>query len=151
MFKKLFKRKRKNSKTPAPKKKIAVTQPVVVQAPPQNPPVQDHTPQTGAPVAAQPVPTHNPPPPPPPPAKKKVPKLKAPKAVAAKKNEWLTPPEELCGIDPNTMSRDTIRHILAALYKRHNSAVSSLNPELRAEARQMLDAIVECRIRYIDR
>ncbi len=59
-------------------------------------------------------------------------------------------PEELCGIDPDTMSRETIRHILAALHKRHNAAASSLNPLLRAEARDMLDAIVECRIKYVD-
>jgi hypothetical protein len=48
------------------------------------------------------------------------------------------------------MSRDTIKKRLAALYKRHNNAVSSLKPELREEAAQMLDAIVECRERYID-
>lgn len=59
-------------------------------------------------------------------------------------------PEELCGINPTTMTRDEVRKHLAILYRRHNSAVSSLNPDLRAEAAIMLDAIVECRERYVD-
>ncbi|MDF1815426.1 MAG: hypothetical protein P1V20_24710 [Verrucomicrobiales bacterium] len=76
-------------------------------------------------------------------------------ARPGKSSEW-TPreqsvsPEELCGIDPHTMSQEMIRKTLAKLYKRHNAAVSSLNPELREEAVVMLDAIVDCRERYID-
>lgn len=58
--------------------------------------------------------------------------------------------EQLCQIDPTKMSSDTIRNHLALLYKRHNSAVSSMKPELRREARQMLEAIAECRQRYVD-
>ena len=59
-------------------------------------------------------------------------------------------PEELCEIDPNTMSPEAIRKHLAMLYKRHNDAISSMKPELRAEAKYMLDAIVVCRQRYVD-
>lgn len=59
-------------------------------------------------------------------------------------------PESLCGIDPAKMDRDEIKSILAQLYKRHNQAAGSLNPELREEAEQMLDAIVHCREKYVD-
>lgn len=59
-------------------------------------------------------------------------------------------PESLCGIDPGKMDRDEIRKTLAQLYKRHNQAAGSLNPELREEAEQMLDAIVHCREKYVD-
>jgi len=59
-------------------------------------------------------------------------------------------PEAMCGIDPSTMDRDEIRTILARLYKRHNHAAGSLNPELREEAEQMLEAIVHCREKYVD-
>ena len=59
-------------------------------------------------------------------------------------------PESLCGIDPTKMEKDEIRSILAQLYKRHNQAAGSLNPELREEAEQMLDAIVHCREKYVD-
>lgn len=59
-------------------------------------------------------------------------------------------PEELCEIDPNTMTPEAIKLHLAKLYKRHNDAVSSMKPELRAEARYMLEAIVVCRQRYVD-
>ncbi len=58
-------------------------------------------------------------------------------------------PEALCEIEP-TMERDEIRKKLASLYKRHNQAASSLNPELREEAEQMLEAIVHCREKYVD-
>ena len=57
-------------------------------------------------------------------------------------------PEGLCGINP-TMDRDEIRSRLATLYKRHNNAAGSLDPELRREAEHMLDAIVHCREKYI--
>ena len=59
-------------------------------------------------------------------------------------------PEGLCEIDPAKMERDEIRTRLAALYKRHNSAAGSLDPDLRREAEHMLDAIVTCREKYID-
>ena len=59
-------------------------------------------------------------------------------------------PEAMCEIDPNAMSRDQIKEKLAGLYKRHNQAAGSLNPELRVEAEQMLDAIVHCREKYVD-
>ncbi len=59
-------------------------------------------------------------------------------------------PESLCGIDPSKMEPDEIKATLAQLYKRHNQAAGSLNPELREEAEQMLDAIVHCREKYVD-
>lgn len=82
-------------------------------------------------------------------------KRKSIRKKSSLRDEWApesptVSPEELCEIDPGTMSREAIRKHLAVLYKRHNNAVSSLNPELRAEALQMLDAIVECRLRYVD-
>jgi molecular chaperone DnaK (HSP70) len=58
--------------------------------------------------------------------------------------------EALCGINSNTMDSTTIRKALAQLYKRHNAAASILNPELREEAEQMLEAIVHCREKYVD-
>ncbi|MEM9016853.1 MAG: hypothetical protein AAGC68_07545 [Verrucomicrobiota bacterium] len=59
-------------------------------------------------------------------------------------------PEALCGIDPSSMEKDEIRSALAQLYRRHNQAAGSLNPELREEAEQMLEAIVHCREKYVD-
>ncbi|MDF1823285.1 MAG: hypothetical protein P1U68_01510 [Verrucomicrobiales bacterium] len=59
-------------------------------------------------------------------------------------------PESLCGIDPAEMDREEIRKTLAQLYKRHNQAAGSLNPELREEAERMLDAVVHCREKYVD-
>ena len=61
-----------------------------------------------------------------------------------------TTPEARCGIEPTSMDRDEIRTRLAILYKRHNHAASSLDPELRNEAEEMLDAIVHCREKYVD-
>lgn len=58
--------------------------------------------------------------------------------------------EELCGIDPKTMNKKVIREQLKILYKRHNEAAASLNDQLRKDAEAMLDAIVECREKYID-
>ena len=48
------------------------------------------------------------------------------------------------------MDRDQIRKRLAELFRRHNQAEASLDPELREEARIMLDAIVVCREKYVD-
>lgn len=59
--------------------------------------------------------------------------------------------EALCGIDPVNMTTEEIRSQLKMLYKRHNEAAASLNRELRVEAESMLEAIVECREKYIDR
>jgi hypothetical protein len=53
-------------------------------------------------------------------------------------------PELLCGLTPG-MSTEEIRDHLAALYRRHNRAASSLDDSLRADAEIMLDAIVRCR------
>ena len=62
----------------------------------------------------------------------------------------LPTPEELCEINPETMNTEEIRSHLKKLYKRHNEAAASLNEELRNEAEAMLDAIVECRGKYVD-
>ena len=59
-------------------------------------------------------------------------------------------PEARCGIDPASMSVEEMRSHLATLYKRHNQAAGSLDPELRTEAEDMLDAIVHCREKYVD-
>ena len=57
--------------------------------------------------------------------------------------------EELCEL-ADGMTHEEVRVQLAKLYRRHNRAASSLNPELREEAERMLDAIVEVRHRYLD-
>jgi hypothetical protein len=59
-------------------------------------------------------------------------------------------PEGVCGINPS-MDREEIRGHLARLYKRYNSAAGSLDPELRHEAEMMLDCIVRCREKYIEK
>jgi hypothetical protein len=59
--------------------------------------------------------------------------------------------EQLCGIDPGKMTTEEIRDQLKKLYKRHNEAAASLNRELRDEAESMLNAIVVCQEKYIDR
>lgn len=59
--------------------------------------------------------------------------------------------EQRCEINPDTMDAEEIRQHLKKLYKRHNEAAASLNKELRIEAENMLDAIVECRTKYIGR
>lgn len=53
-------------------------------------------------------------------------------------------PEERCGVTAK-MSKDEIRARLALLYRRYNRATSSLDAGLRAEAEDMLDAIVAVR------
>lgn len=58
-------------------------------------------------------------------------------------------PEVICGID-KSMGKEEIRDRLAELYRRHNRAAGSLDEELRAEAEQMLEAIVVCREKYVD-
>lgn len=64
--------------------------------------------------------------------------------------EPVVPVEQLCGINPATQSPAEIKQHLAVLYKRHNSAVSSMKPELREEGMEMLEAIAECRAKYVD-
>jgi hypothetical protein len=76
---------------------------------------------------------------------------KKPSAVSHRPNTAARHPETVCGIDPKKMSRDEIRRRLAELFRRHNAAEASLNPELREEARVMLDAIVACRQKYVDK
>ncbi len=69
----------------------------------------------------------------------------APKAVTkAEPSAPAKPPEELCGILPS-MSKDDIKARLAFLYRRYNSATSSLDAKLRKEAEIMLDAVVTVR------
>jgi hypothetical protein len=63
-------------------------------------------------------------------------------AVAAAKKP--STPEDLCGITPK-MTKEEVRVRLAVLYKRYNRATSSLDNSLRAEAEEMLDAIVAIR------
>ena len=57
-------------------------------------------------------------------------------------------PEQLCELRDG-MTKDELRSHLALLYRRHNRAASSLDARLRAEADTMLNAIVECRKRYL--
>lgn len=57
--------------------------------------------------------------------------------------------EELCSLQ-DKMTPGEMKSHLAALYRRHNRAAGSLDPKLRAEANQMLEAIVEVRHRYLD-
>ena len=60
-------------------------------------------------------------------------------------------PEAMCGLDSlDNMDSTAVKAHLAKLYKRHNDAAGSLDPELRAEAEQMLDAIAHCREKYVD-
>ena len=59
-------------------------------------------------------------------------------------------PEALCELDLEGMDREAIKVQLAKLYKRHNQAAGSLDPNLREEAEQMLDAITHCREKYVD-
>lgn len=66
---------------------------------------------------------------------------KAPAKAAAKKQQT---PEEMCGITTK-MGKDEVREKLALLYKRYNRATSSLDAGLRAEAEEMLDAVVAVR------
>jgi hypothetical protein len=56
--------------------------------------------------------------------------------------------EELCGIDPG-MPIEEIKEILASLYKRYNRAAASIDIEKQREADLMLDAIVDCRHKYL--
>lgn len=57
--------------------------------------------------------------------------------------------EELCELSDGVTHED-LRDHLTKLYRRHNRAASSLDPELRSEAERMLDAIVEVRHTYLE-
>lgn len=56
-------------------------------------------------------------------------------------------PEELCGIAPK-MPRSEIMQQLKKLYRRHNRGASSLDPQVRAQAEEMLHAIVVIREKH---
>jgi len=58
--------------------------------------------------------------------------------------------EDLCGIAPG-MGGEEIHARLARLFRRHNRAASSLDEGLRAEAEIMLEAIVDIRLRYLEK
>ena len=75
----------------------------------------------------------------------------SPQQISHKPNVAAKKPEVMCEIEPKKMNRDEIKAKLAELYKRHNHAAGSLNDELREEAEIMLDAIVACREKYVDR
>jgi hypothetical protein len=48
------------------------------------------------------------------------------------------------------MKAEQIRDHLAMLYRRHNRAAASLDAGLREEAELMLDAIVQCREKFLE-
>ena len=48
------------------------------------------------------------------------------------------------GIDP-ALPAEQIRQQLAPLYRRYNRAAANLNADVRAEAEEMLDAIIDVR------
>lgn len=66
------------------------------------------------------------------------------KAAAASPEKKKKTPDELCGIT-SKMGKNEIRERLALLYKRYNRASSSLDAGVRAEAEEMLNAIVVVR------
>lgn len=68
------------------------------------------------------------------------------KAAAAKDAEPQTP-EELCGITAK-MPKSEIMNRLKLLYRRHNRGASSLDPKVRAQAEEMLNAIVAMREKH---
>ena len=53
-------------------------------------------------------------------------------------------PEQLCGISPKA-SKEEVQERLKLLYRRYNRGASSLDATVRAEAEQMLDAVVAVR------
>lgn len=72
---------------------------------------------------------------------------KVSKAAPAAKAEPPKSPEELCGITPK-MPKEEIKAQLKMLFRRYNRSASSLDAKLRAEAEQMLDAIVQMREKH---
>ena len=71
-------------------------------------------------------------------------KTPEPELAPVKAKKKAATPEEACGITAK-MSKDEVRERLALLYKRYNRATSSLDAGLRAEAEEMLDAVVAVR------
>ncbi len=69
-------------------------------------------------------------------------------ALEAARIEASKDPEVLCGVNAK-MSPVEIENRLAALYRRHNRAASSLNEEMREEAEHMLESIAICRERLL--
>ncbi len=66
------------------------------------------------------------------------------------RREFSSSPELMCGIKPG-MKKEEIKRHLARLFRRHNRAAPSLDQIRRREAEMMLDAIVICRQKYVDR
>jgi hypothetical protein len=56
-------------------------------------------------------------------------------------------PEDLCEVN-SKMPKDQIQARLKLLYRRFNRSASSLDPKIRSEADQMLNAIVLVREKY---
>jgi hypothetical protein len=102
-----------------------------------------------------------------PPAKEETPPVKekgkpasapAEKAADSVKKQWAAKagqkmntkeaPEVLCGITKQ-MSKEEIADKLATLYKRHNRAASSLDPQMREEAEIMLEAIATAKEKFL--
>ncbi|MFT4640405.1 MAG: hypothetical protein ACI8T1_003733 [Verrucomicrobiales bacterium] len=85
---------------------------------------------------------------------KEAPEPEGARVISAVEELVFVPPasataEELCELRSG-MTHEEMRAHLAKLYRRHNRAASSLNPDLRVQAERMLDAIVEVRHRYLD-
>ena len=72
---------------------------------------------------------------------------KTPAAAAPQQPAMPKTPEYLCEITPK-MQRDQIQAQLKLLYRRYNRSASSLDPKIRAQADQMLDAIVIVREKH---
>ncbi len=71
--------------------------------------------------------------------------------IQEKKAKIQISPEQICGLEnPEAMDKAEIKSHLAGLYRRYNQAVSSLNAEQRIEAEEMLEAIAECREKWVD-
>ncbi len=69
-------------------------------------------------------------------------------AKAKQKLNATDSPESLCGIT-NKMTQAAILEQLAVLYRRHNRAASSLDPDISAEAEIMLEAIATLKETYL--
>ena len=73
------------------------------------------------------------------------------KQWAAKAGEKLNTkesPEVLCGINKQ-MSKEEISKKLADLYRRHNRAASSLDPQMREDSEAMLEAIAAAKEKFL--
>ena len=69
-------------------------------------------------------------------------------AQAGKKLNTKDSPEALCGITKQ-MSKEEISKKLAELYRRHNRAASSLDPQMREDAEIMLEAIASAKEKFL--